>query len=244
VGREIAPLLALLAPTILAWQLQEFSRRVLSTERRLAAAFGNDLISYGGQATGIAVLWATRALSAPRAMITLAASSALAAAFGCWQLRESLRGRFDRSSLRENWAFGKWLVWVHLVGMGLGNEAYFFLCGFLVDAASAGVLRASHTIFGPTRILSYVLSSLLPIHLARTLSERGDRALDAALIKTFRHVIPLMGGSCRLIALCAGPVLRLFYRDAYADGRSVLMLYCVLTFLFFVNMTIDAALLA
>jgi O-antigen/teichoic acid export membrane protein len=243
-GREVAPLLALLAPTVFAWQLQEFSRRVLYTERRLAAAFGNDLISYGGQATGIAALWATGTLSAPRALITLAARSALAAAFGSWQLRESLRGRFDRSFLRENWAFGKWLVGVNLVESWLSNAVYFFLCGFLIDAAAAGLLKASHTILGPTRVLSYVLSSLLPIHLSRTLGERGDRALDAALIKTFRYVIPLLGGYCLLVALCAGPVLGLFYRDAYPDGRPVLVLYCVLTFLVFVNMTIDAALLA
>jgi len=244
VGREVALLLALLAPSILAWQLQEFSRRVLYTERRLAAALGNDLISYGGQTVGIAVLWATGTLSASRALVALAVTSALAAAFGAWQLRESLRGRVDWSLIRENWAFGKWLVGVHLVGNWLSNEAYLFLCGFLVNAASAGVLRASQTIFGPTRVFAYVLSSLLPTHLSRTLGERGDRALDAALTKTFRYVIPLLGGYCLLVALCAGPVLRLFYQDAYADESSVLVLYCVLTFNIFVNMTIDAALLA
>ena len=204
-GHEVALLLALLAPSILAWQLQEFSRRVLYTERRLAAAFGNDLISYGGQTAGVAVLWATGTLSASWALVALAVTSALAAAFGAWQIRESLRGRVDWSLIRENWAFGKWLVGVHLVGHWLSNEAYFFLCGFLVDAASAGVLRASQTIFGPIRVLAYVLSSLLPTHLSRTLSERGDRALDVALTRTFRYVIPLLGGYCLLVALCAGP---------------------------------------
>ena len=58
------------------------------------------------------------------------------------------------------------------------------------------------------------LSPLLPTYLSRTLGERGDRALDAALMKTFRYVIPLLGGYCLLVALCAGPVLRLFYQDA------------------------------
>jgi len=243
-SREVATLLALLAPAIFAWQLQEFSRRVLYTERRLAAAFGNDLITYGGQAAGIATLWATGTLSAPRALISLTISSSLAAAFGSWQLRKSLRGRFNRSFLLENWTFGKWLVGVHLVAYWLSTEVYFFLSGFFVNAAAAGVLRASQTIFGPMRVLSYVLNSLLPTHLSRTLSERGDRALDTALIKTLWYVIPLLGGYCLLVALCAGPLLRLLYRDTYADGRSVLVLYSALTFLIFLNMTIDAALLA
>ena len=46
---SVAPLLLTLAPSIVFWQLQEFVRRILYTEERLAAAFANDLISYGGR---------------------------------------------------------------------------------------------------------------------------------------------------------------------------------------------------
>ena len=45
---RVAPLLLTLAPSIVFWQLQEFVRRILYTERRPAAAFVNDSISYGG----------------------------------------------------------------------------------------------------------------------------------------------------------------------------------------------------
>src|SRR5262249_52810069 len=54
-GWWIAPLLIPLIPAVAAWQLQEFTRRVLYTEMRLGDAFANDLISYGGQAVVIIV---------------------------------------------------------------------------------------------------------------------------------------------------------------------------------------------
>ena len=42
---------------LLAWQFQEFLRRVLYTEGRLTAVLVNDAISYGGQAVAIAHSW-------------------------------------------------------------------------------------------------------------------------------------------------------------------------------------------
>src|SRR6185437_15530108 len=42
-------MLIALIPSIVAWQLQEYVRRVLYTEGRFADAFLNDVISYGGQ---------------------------------------------------------------------------------------------------------------------------------------------------------------------------------------------------
>ncbi len=107
---SVAPLLLTLAPSIVFWQLQEFVRRILYTEGRLAAAFVNDSISYGGQALAIAALWWLDGLTAPLALGALAATSAIAAALGGWQIRGSLAGRIDPSVCAENWHFGKWLA--------------------------------------------------------------------------------------------------------------------------------------
>ena len=45
----MGPMLMAIVPSIVAWQLQEFVRRVMYTEGRFAAAFWNDVVSYGGQ---------------------------------------------------------------------------------------------------------------------------------------------------------------------------------------------------
>ena len=50
------PLLVALVPVILTWQLQEFVRRVLYTEARFAAAFINDMVSYGMQMVLVTLL--------------------------------------------------------------------------------------------------------------------------------------------------------------------------------------------
>ena len=56
VGWDAAPLLLAMAPAMAAWQLQEFVRRVLYTEGRLAAALANDLVSYGGLVMALLLL--------------------------------------------------------------------------------------------------------------------------------------------------------------------------------------------
>ena len=65
-----AAMLLALVPSVVAWQLQEFVRRVLYTEGRHAAAFANDLISYGGQTLAVGALWTLDALQERGALAT------------------------------------------------------------------------------------------------------------------------------------------------------------------------------
>ena len=65
-GWECEALLLALVPAIAAWSLQEFFRRILYTEGRLAAAFLNDVISYGGQAAWIIAALVARPWQAGR----------------------------------------------------------------------------------------------------------------------------------------------------------------------------------
>ena len=91
IGLRATSLLVAVIPALPLWQLQEFARRVLYTERRQAAAFGNDLISYGGQGLVVAVLAATGRLTAPAALYASALTSAAACVLGLAQIRESFR---------------------------------------------------------------------------------------------------------------------------------------------------------
>ena len=239
-----APLLLALVPSILGWQLQEFARRVLYTERRLAAAFANDLISYGCQSLVIASLWWMEALTAPLALYALAATSAVAAIVGGWQIRGSLCRRVDPAAFRENWHYGKWLTASAFVGHWLSAEAFTYMAAAMLGVAAAGILRAVNLVFGPTRVLYYVFLTMLPIRFSRTLAEDGAPALRAQLRKVHLVAIPTIGGYCLLVAVFAEPLLRLFFGDKYAGNGSVLMLYAALTFFVFMSMIVTAALLA
>jgi len=76
-GWHIAPLFLALAPTIVAWQFQEFSRRVLYTEGREAMALIVDVLGFGGQIAAISLLWWTKQLTPVNALYASAATSAV-----------------------------------------------------------------------------------------------------------------------------------------------------------------------
>jgi O-antigen/teichoic acid export membrane protein len=245
-------LLLALVPAIAAWSLQEFVRRILYTEGRLAAAFANDVISYGGQAVWIIALWwldlgkpagAAHWLTGPSALWALAITSAAGAALGCWQVRKSLLGRLDWKVWAENWHFGKWLVGSEMLVYFSSLPAYMYLCGWLIGPASSGELKAAQTLFGPTRIISYYFATVLPIQFARRLTEGGDAALRRQLRTTALQVLPIVGGVCLLIALCAAPLLLIFGRD-FAAEPSVLAMYALVTFFAYIQMVLAAALTA
>ena len=104
---DAAPLLFALSPAILAWQFQEFVRRVLYTEGRLGAALSKDVISYGGQLMTIIALWHTNTLTGPTAFYAVAATSGVGAIVGFWQLSRSISFPTTLDAVHENWAFGK-----------------------------------------------------------------------------------------------------------------------------------------
>src|SRR5688572_2105583 len=78
-GSSWGDLLLALAPSIVAVQLRELTRRVLYTEGRLGAAFIGDLCTYGGLAAVVLGLWQTEQLSPEVALLAQAATAAVGA---------------------------------------------------------------------------------------------------------------------------------------------------------------------
>ena len=244
VAWDAAPLLLALAPAIVAWQLQEFSRRVLYTEGRVGAALANDLLSYGGQAFAIAALWHQSRLTGALALYVIAASSAIGALFGLWQIRSALTGRVDACVVRENWHFGKWVAGGEIFGHWLSAQLFVYLAAGVLGTAAAGVLRAVHTVFGPSRVLADVFCTMLPIRFARTLADGGKAALHSQLKAAYLAAIPLLGGYCLLVAVAARPILYFLYGEKYLGSSSVLALYALSAFISYMTMIVGAALRA
>lgn len=236
-------LLLALVPSIAAWQLQEFVRRVLYSESRTGGAFINDLISYGGQTVGIGILWWLGRLTAVNAMYVLAVTSAAAAAVGAVQLRHSLGGRFDLHAWIENWNFGKWLVGSELLTWLSSVQMYMYIAAAVVGAAASGELKAAQTLFGPARVIAFFLATVLPIQFAQALGAGGIRAMDRQLKSITMKLLPVMAAYCLLVAVFAGPLLALFGKG-FAASRGVLELYSAVAFLTYVQMVAAAALTA
>lgn len=215
-GWDMVPVVLALAPTIVAWQLQEFARRVLYTEGRSRAAFANDALSYGGQAVGIAALAQLGQLTGLTAFAVLAATSAVAALWGFWTLRSSLSRRIELRWLSGNWGFAKWLL-----GAALAASTYTMLYPVLVAAmlslADVGAFRAVQTVLGPTHILLRAMHVSLTPRAARTYADGGPPALRTFLVHVGAGTAPIMGAYCLLAGILAGPLLTLLYGDRYDE---------------------------
>ena len=114
-----------------------------------------------------------RHLTGPAAMYVLAITSAVAAAVGFLQVRPSLRGPVHISHWFENWRFGKWLLGSELLTYFSSLPMYMNLVALMVGEAASGYLKASQTLFGPARIISFYLATVLPIQFSRRLAERA-----------------------------------------------------------------------
>jgi len=243
VGWKAAPLLLVLAPSVVAWQAQEFMRRVLYTERRFAAAFANDVISYGGQGVAILLLWQWSSLTSTAALGAIATTSALAAAFGFLQLRHSLTGQFTRSAVRNNWNFGKWLAGGEVLRMLSSAEMYQYLAAAMLGVTATATLKSAQIIFGPSRLLAFSLGNVLPINFAHALLT-GRGRLDAELKRVFLLAVLPLAVYCALVALYARPLLHLLYGEKYAGASTVLSLYSIAAFLGYMSIIVSSALQA
>lgn len=220
-GWETARLLLALAPAILAWQTQEYLRRVFYTEGRVRQAFLNDLIGYGGQMAGIALVWQIGWLSGPLALLVLATSSAVAALVALWQLRERLQGFVDRAFIRDNWQFGKWLFGANLIQSGR-IQLHVVLIGGLISVTSAGLYRAAQNLVAPTHIMMNAYRSIAMPRAAAIQARDGQAAMQRYLMRA--AALGLLPIACYLLAvsLAAEWLLHALYSGQY-DGYTWLV---------------------
>jgi O-antigen/teichoic acid export membrane protein len=223
-GFSEASLVVALVPALAAWQLQELGRRMLYTEGRLAAAFGNDLVSYGGQAVVLLVLWRGDHLTGTTALLSLAAAFAVGAVIVGLQLRPALSGRPHAASLAENWHFGKWLG-VAEIGQWFSTQFYIYLGAAVAGAVASAALKAGQTLLGPISVFLTFVTGYLPIVLARELKATGSVAAKAR--RSLVAILPGVLLYCLLMAIFAEPVLELVYGDEYGQYAGVVRLFAL-----------------
>lgn len=244
-GWATAGLLSALALALVPWQLQEFVRRVLYTKSDAAGAFKIDLVSYGSQLLGIAVLWRAGLLTATNAIAVLGLAFALGCAFGLYQLRShvewSFSGQRFRGATRANWTFGKWLLAGNLLFWAT-TQLYPVLVAGVVGVAATGVMRAAQTIMGPTRILLNDLETSFSPKAARAYASGGVPALDAFMRRVYMRTAPPMALYCLGVALFAKPILGLVYGRDYTRYSWILVFIAVATALSYLQKPVRIAL--
>jgi O-antigen/teichoic acid export membrane protein len=117
----------------------------------------------------------------------------------------------------------------------------------LLGTAASADLRAAMILFGPARVISFFLSSVLPTKFAKALDGGGADALHAKLKFVYLGLVPTVGVYCLLLAAFPRQVLWLIYGDRYVDDGSaaaVLVLYAIAAFLNYMQLVVAAALTA
>jgi O-antigen/teichoic acid export membrane protein len=229
-GRNAALVVLALAVTIVPWQCQEFVRRVLYTEGRLATAFAVDVVSYGSQVAVLLVVVSFSAIDAAGALYVAGTTSLLGAAIGAWNIRRSIGRSLARGALKENWTFGKWLA-AALAASLLAGQLYIYLTGAVRGATAAAALKAAQIVLGPLNTFLLFLFTILPIRFAQTYGRGGDSALNYALIMAYALTAPFVAAYCLAVAIFARPILHLLYGEAYVDYSSAVVLFSVYYFI-------------
>jgi O-antigen/teichoic acid export membrane protein len=243
-GLPVTSQLIALVPSIVFWQLQEFIRRVMYTEHRLGGAFANDIISYGGQTLLTAILFWRGTLTGAGALWILAITSAAACVVGLFQIHGSLKWRITKQAMLDNWHFGKWLLGSEVLQWCSSLQMFLYIAAIILGTAASGTLRAAQILFGPARVFSFLLQSLLPIRFARALADEGERSLHSQMRRAFGLVSLLLGPYCILLALFPRLILTKVFDPQYAKEPYVLSLYSAQAMMTYWLMVIAAALSA
>ncbi len=244
----VSPVESLLLAMALAavfWQLQEFVRRVFYARLQVAAAATNDVVSYGGQAAAMTGLYLSGELSPVTALLAIAATSAVAAAIGGWQVRRDIiampgvRGAWK--SMTRNWEFGRWLLGAQLL-REVSDRLYTVLLVLFAGPAGVGAFVAAGTLARITNSMVNALETLLPPVASRLL--RQESRLDMEKVLRWATFI---GGAAQvvfvaLILIFAEGILRVTYGDRYAEFASVLRIMSIAFFLRFLALPLRTGL--
>ena len=210
------PILILIGLAAVAWQAQEFFRRLLYFEGRLPAVVAVDAISFGGQLAAIVGLIAVGQLTVASALLAAAVTSTLGALLGLALVRASLSHRPMPGAISQNVAHGRWLLGAE-IGSFICMSGYPFVLAAASGAESVAIYAAATLILNPLNVIWFAAGTALPIRLSRSRVSGGDRAARGELRKVFTVTMPVVGAYCLGVAILGGPILSFLFGPAYAD---------------------------
>lgn len=207
----------------LAFQVQDFLRRYFFTRKKAVTAFVNDAVAYLGRLAGLAWLfWWYRSNDIADALWIIAASFAIAIAFGVPSLRDIAWGtRHWVATAKRNWRVARWLVASAVLTWGTGN---FFLiaAASLIGAPAVGGYRAAQNIIGITHVMFLGLENAVPPQASRHFFAGGYRALVTYLRKIAWLGGGLTLGAALVIAAAPGFWLNLVFGADFVSYAGVL----------------------
>jgi O-antigen/teichoic acid export membrane protein len=229
IGLGAGTALLAVAAALVAWQAQEFVRRVLFFEGRLQAVFALDVVSFGGQVAAIGVLASAGQLTVTSALLASAVTSTASAAIGLWLLRPTFAAEPLRGAVAENLAHGRWLLGAE-IGAFVCLNGYPFIIAATTGADAVAVYAAAMLILNPLNVIWFAVGNVLPIRLSRARAKDGDVAARGELRRFYLVSMPFIAAYCLLASIVAGPLLGLLFGEEYAAFGWVVAAISVVRF--------------
>ena len=211
----LGPVLVIVGFAVVAWQAQEFLRRVLYFEGRLAAVVALDAISFGGQLAVIVALAALGHLTVATALLAAALTSTLGALLGLVLVRTTVSHRPMPGAISQNLAHGRWLLGAE-VGSFICMSGYPFVLAAAMGSHEVAIYAAASLILNPLNVIWFAAGTALPIRLSRARAAEGELAARGELRRVFAASMPLVGAYCLVVAVFGGPILSIIFGPAYA----------------------------
>ena len=232
---------------VLAWQLQDTSRRALVSGFRYRDAIWGDAVSYLGQALLVGFLYLNKQTSLDRAYTLMAVTSLVAVVLQSLQVGLA---RTTWSELRDSgirfWGLGKWLAVVSLLSVAEGPISPWLLNWFH-GRESAARFQAVINVWGLANpILNSIPAIVIPATAAFLLTreKRTGKALIKLGVKYSLEFELILAPMFLIIALWPHVALTFFYgrTSIYATQTLALQIGVIMTIVY-VPMVIFGAVL-
>ena len=214
-----------LAAALIGWQVQEFGRRILYSESRLAEAVVSDTISYGGQVIVLASLAAAHSIDVGAALWVVALTSLAGFLFAGIRLGVKVVPTKDLEPIRENWSLARWLLGAS-IAYWCSTDLFVFVAAALLGVTVSGGFKAAQALLGPLNVLLIFLGTNLPILFARTAASRDRKAklgMERSTAVRVALVVVLLYGL--LVSVAARPLLDSLYGGSYGKFALLVPLF-------------------
>lgn len=222
----VASLLAGLVVAMVAFQLQDWLRRVLYARSANRAVFFADLVAYGGQILGLLAEAVAGTLTAERALWIMAAAFTVSAV-GCLaslRLVPDFAGGMD--VMRQHWRASRdfllsWqLQW-------LGSQGIILMGTGMIGPQAAGAIRAAQNLLGPVNVFFQWMDNVVPVQAARRLRERGPWGLWHLLSVIGVVGVVVIASMTAALWLFDDDLMAMLYGEAYRPFGFLIVLQAV-----------------
>ncbi|GAA4652456.1 hypothetical protein GCM10023116_47400 [Kistimonas scapharcae] len=226
---------------LIAFQIQDFFRRLFFTLSKPGKAFLSDSISYLGRILLFILLYHLDNLTITNVLYAITFVS-LVAIVPALSIKTSIKMFHSHHPLniKENFDFSKWLLGSALLQWTTGNY-FFVMAGMLLGPLAVGAVKACQNIIGITHILFQAMENFVPSQATKALRD-GIGGLKKYLLK----LVCLGGLGTGLIIMTvvvfSEALITLVYGEEYTQYSYLMSWFGILYFLSYLSLPIRAGL--